>query len=70
LPSCSGYTGGIFGGEAVKMPLWVWLLANGSAGLVLVLLLIDPTRDLRPVFALLTVAVGTLVAWRFWPWGK
>jgi hypothetical protein len=46
------------------MPLWVWSLANGSVGLVLVLL-IDPTRDLQPVFALLAVAVGTLLAWRF-----
>jgi hypothetical protein len=35
------------------MPLWVWLLANGSAGVVLILLLLDPTRDLRPVFVLL-----------------
>jgi hypothetical protein len=47
------------------MPLWVWLIANGSAGLVL--LLIDPPCDLRPVFALLVVAVGTLLGWRFWP---
>jgi hypothetical protein len=49
------------------MPLWVWLLDNGSAGLVLVLLALDPTRDLRPIFALLAVAVGTLLAWGFWP---
>jgi hypothetical protein len=49
------------------MPLWVWLLANGSAGVVIVRLLIDPARDLWPVFVLLGVAVGTLVAWRFWP---
>jgi hypothetical protein len=49
------------------MPLWVWLLADGSAVLVIVLLPIDPTRDLRPVFVLLAVAVGTLFAWRFWP---
>jgi hypothetical protein len=40
--------------------------ANGAAGVAIVLL-IDPTRDLRPVFVLLAVAVGTLVAWRFWP---
>ena len=51
----------------MKMPLWVWLLANGSAGVVIVLLLLDPTRDLRPVFVLLAVAVGALFAWRFWP---
>jgi hypothetical protein len=31
------------------------------------LLAFDPTRDLRPVFVLLAVAVGTLLAWRFWP---
>jgi len=37
---------------------------------VIVLLLIDPTRDLRPIFVLLTVAVGTVLAWRFWPWRK
>jgi hypothetical protein len=37
---------------------------------VLVLLALDPTRDLRPVFALLAVAVGTLLAWRLWPWRK
>jgi hypothetical protein len=49
------------------MPRWVWLLANGSAGVAILLLLIDPMRDLRPVFVLLAVAVGTLVAWRFWP---
>jgi carbon storage regulator len=35
------------------MPRWVWLLANGSADVAIVLLLLDPTRDLRPVFALL-----------------
>jgi hypothetical protein len=38
------------------------ILANGSAGLVLVLLVLDPTRDLPPVFALLAVAVGTPLA--------
>jgi hypothetical protein len=55
-------------GDAVKTSLWVWLLANGVAGVAIVLLLlIDPPRDLRPVFVLLAVAVGTLFAWRFWP---
>src|SRR5262249_2214469 len=49
--------------------VWAWLLADGSAGLVVVLL-IDPTRDLRPVFVLLAVAVGTLLAWRFCSWRK
>jgi hypothetical protein len=32
-----------------------------------VLLAFDATRDRRPVFALLAVAVGTLLAWRVWP---
>jgi hypothetical protein len=59
------YTGRILWGVvAVKLPLWVWVLANGAAGLVLALLLIDPTRDLRPVLALLAVAVGTLLVLR------
>jgi hypothetical protein len=35
-----------------------------------VLLLLDPTRDLRPVLVLLAVAVGALLAWRFWPWRR
>jgi hypothetical protein len=43
------------------MPPWAWLLTNGAAGVAIVLLLLDPTRDLRPVFALLAVAVGTVV---------
>jgi hypothetical protein len=51
-------------------PRATWLLANGSAGLVLVLLLLDPTRDLRPVFALLAVAVAFWLAVGFWPWRK
>jgi hypothetical protein len=52
------------------MPLSVWLLANVPAGVVIVLLVIDPARDLRPIFVLLAVAVGTWLAWRFWPWRK
>jgi hypothetical protein len=39
--------------------LWA---ANTAAGVVLILLVFDPTRDLRPVFALLAVAVGALLA--------
>jgi hypothetical protein len=35
--------------------LWA---ANTAAGVVLILLAFDPTRDLRPVFVLLAVAVG------------
>ena len=50
-------------GAAVKMPLWVWLLANGSAGLVLVLLAIDLTRDLRPICILRAVPAEALRAW-------
>jgi hypothetical protein len=44
---------------------------NTLAGVVLVLLAIDPTRDLRPVLALLAAAV--FLAWvlpRFLPRGK
>jgi hypothetical protein len=36
-----------------------WLLAaNVPAGAVLVLLILDPTRDLRPVLCLLAIAAG------------
>jgi hypothetical protein len=37
---------------------------------VLILLAFDPTRDLRPVLALLAVVVGAMLAWRFWPGRK
>jgi hypothetical protein len=37
-----------------------WLVANGVSGLVLVLLLLDPTRPLGPILGMLSVAV---VAW-------
>jgi hypothetical protein len=33
------------------------LLANALAGIVLILLLLDPTRNLAPVFVLLALAV-------------
>ena len=32
----------------------------------LVLVIINPTRDLRSVFGLLLLAVGCDIAWRFW----
>jgi hypothetical protein len=38
-----------------------YVLANGFAGVVLVLLLIDPTRPLVPVFVLLALAVACAV---------
>jgi hypothetical protein len=42
----------------------LYILANGFAGVVLVLLLLDPTRPLVPVFVLLTLAVVCAVV----PW--
>jgi hypothetical protein len=44
--------------------------ANTAAGVVLILLAFDPTRDLRPVLALLAVAVAFWLAARFWPWRR
>jgi hypothetical protein len=41
-----------------------YILANGLAGVVLVLLLLDPTRPLVPVFVLLALAVVCSVV----PW--
>jgi hypothetical protein len=40
---------------------WLPRLANALGGVALVLLPIDPTRDLRPVLGLLGAAVGLLV---------
>ena len=42
----------------------LYILANGFAGVVLVLLLIDPSRPLIPIFVLLALAVVcALVPW-------
>jgi hypothetical protein len=41
-----------------------YILGSGFAGVVLVLLLLDPTRPLVPVFALLALAVVCAVV----PW--
>ena len=42
----------------------LYLLANTLAGIVLVLLSLDPTRNLAPVFVLLALAVGcNLLPW-------
>jgi hypothetical protein len=41
-----------------------YVLANGFAGVVLVLLLLDPTRPLVPAFVLLALAVVCAVV----PW--
>lgn len=44
----------------------LYFLANGFAGIVLVLLVLDPARPLAPVFVLLTLAVAcAVVAW-YW----
>jgi hypothetical protein len=44
----------------------LYIFANGFAGIVLVLVLLDPTRPLAPVFVLLALAVVcAVVAW-FW----
>jgi hypothetical protein len=43
----------------------LYALANVFAGVVLVLLLLDPTRPLAPVFVLLSLAVVCAVAPRF-----
>jgi hypothetical protein len=48
------------------MPPWLLLVADLAAAVVLVLVIIDPTRTLRPVFALLLLAAGCYIAWRFW----
>jgi hypothetical protein len=42
-----------------------YILANGFAGVVLVLLVLDPTRPLAPVFVLLGLAVVCAVVPRF-----
>jgi hypothetical protein len=41
--------------------------ANTAAGVVLILLAFDRTRDLRPVLALLAVAVAFWLPAAFWP---
>jgi hypothetical protein len=42
----------------------LYVLANALAGIVLILLLLDPTRDLAPVFVLLALAVVcNLLSW-------
>jgi hypothetical protein len=43
----------------------LYILANGFAGVVLILLLLDPTRPLAPVFVLLALAVVCAVVPRF-----
>jgi hypothetical protein len=40
--------------------------ANTTAGLVLILLAFEPTRDLRPVLALLGIAAACWLAAAFW----
>lgn len=44
----------------------LYCLANGFAGIVLVLLLLDPTRPLAPIFILLALAVACVVVARYW----
>jgi hypothetical protein len=44
----------------------LYFFANGFAGIVLVLLLLDPSRSLAPIFVLLALAVVcSVVAW-YW----
>jgi hypothetical protein len=50
----------------VKTPPWLLLVADLAAAVVLVLVIIDPTRELRSVFGLLLLAVACYIAWRFW----
>jgi hypothetical protein len=50
----------------VKPPQWLLLAADLAAAVVLVLVIIDPTRVLQPVFVLLLLAVGCYIGWRFW----
>jgi hypothetical protein len=48
-----------------RMKRALHILANGLAGVVLVLLLLDPTRPLALVFVLLVLAVVCAVVPRF-----
>jgi hypothetical protein len=50
----------------VKPPQWLLLAADLATAVVLMLVIIDPTRVLQPVFLLLLLAAGCYVAWRFW----
>ena len=50
----------------MKMPHWLSLVANLAAAVVLVLVIINPTHDLRSAFGLLLLAVGCDIAERFW----
>ncbi len=43
-----------------------YIFANGFAGIVLVLLVLDPTRPLAPIFVLLALAVICTVAAWYW----
>ena len=51
----------------MKVPGWAWVLANGLGDAALVLLVIDPTRPLWPVVALLVATVASVGVWRFLP---
>jgi len=44
----------------------LYLFANGLAGIVLILLLLDPIRPLAPVFVLLALAVTCVIVARYW----
>src|SRR5262249_25632700 len=52
-------------GSIFSMKRVFYILANAFAGVVLVLLLLDPTRPLAPVFVLLALAVVCAVVPRF-----
>ena len=49
--------------------LLVWA-ANTLAGVVLILMAFDPTRDLRPVLVLPAAAVALWLAGGLWPRGR
>jgi hypothetical protein len=49
---------------------WLALIADVAAAVVLILVIIDPTRDLLSVFGLLLLAVLCWIAWRIWAWRR
>lgn len=55
---------GKYSGQGFRMKRVLYLLANTLAGIVLILVLLDPTRNLGPVFVLLALAVAcNLLPW-------
>jgi hypothetical protein len=48
------------------MPPWLLLVLDLAAAVVLILVIVNPTRNLWSVFGLLLLAVAGYIAWRFW----